>query len=121
MRSGAVSYNLTVAGGATFFVGEGGVWVHNIRGCSKCPFHHFFPRRLQDKIGRYGITQDELETWGERIFVDWHRRIHGKETGLAGAWNGRWEQFFARYPTPPAGRTEPLQQLDRMLDECGFH
>jgi hypothetical protein len=120
VRSGAVTDNLSVAGGATFFVGEGGVWVHNTRGCLKFPFHHYFPRQLHDDIKRYGISQQELETWGERIFVDWHLRIHGKETGRVGAWNDRWRQFFRRHPAPPAGRAEALRHLQDLLDEFGF-
>lgn len=54
----------------------------------------------------------------ERIFWDWHKRIHGKGTGYAGSWNDRWDTFFRKNQNPT--REEVFRYMRQLQSEFGL-
>lgn len=106
-------YDLTVMNARAYLVGYGGTFVHN------CPFefHHFLPRALWNRF-RPAFSLKELDELGETINKDWHKRIHGKGTGLDGAWNDRWTQWLNAHPNRT--KQDVLDYLEVLKIEFGF-
>jgi hypothetical protein len=108
-----VVFNLTVKDLGTYHVGADGVLVHN---CDY-EFHHLYPRQHRSRFRSIGFTPDELES-GEYLLRDWHKRIHGKGTGLAGAWNDRWDKWLDAHPSGP--KSAAILYLEDLKKEFGL-
>ncbi|MBX3110320.1 MAG: DUF2380 domain-containing protein, partial [Fimbriimonadaceae bacterium] len=115
----ATVHNFEVEGVHTYRVGAGGVLVHNARACHLWEYHHFLPKQYWKQFEKLGFQRAELDALGDQISRDWHKRVHGKGTGLSGSWNDRWKQWL-RENARTASRQDVLDYLEQLKLEFGF-
>ncbi len=115
-------HNIEVATTHSYVVDGHGIVVHN----NQCPittkfeFHHFLPQEHWTKLEQW-FTPRELDELGETIARDWHKRIHGKETGLPNSWNDRWKKWLDTHDISNTSKEDAIDFMESLKWEFGFH